>query len=147
MPKKKYARTSPKKKATARIRKNKPGAGRPHVSVDEATVARLAFAGCKNSEIAFVVGCDDQTLKNNYSRILDKKRAERKAAIRAKQTERALAGDTTLLIWLGKVELEQVDKQVQDVPGVEKAIYELSEKFLPVMKAEKKSTGRGHDPK
>jgi len=121
-------------------RKNRPGAGRPPIKLDEERIGRLAFSGCKNSEIAHVVGCDDQTLKNNYSRILDKKRAERKAAIRAKQTERALAGDTTLLIWLGKVELEQVDKQVQDVPGVEKALYEISEKFLP-------QTKRGHAKK
>lgn len=120
-------------------RKNKPGAGRPFVKLDEERIGRLAFAGCKNSEIAHILGCDDETLKNNYSPILDKKRAERKAALRSKQTERALKdGEIAMLIFLGKNDLEQTDKQTQEIPGVEAALYEISEKFLP------KVVNRGH---
>ena len=119
-------------------RKNRPGAGRPPIKLDEERIGRLAFSGCKNSEIAHVVGCDDQTLTNNYSLILDKKRAERKAALRSKQTERALKGDIPMLIFLGKNDLEQTDRQTQEIPGVEKALYEISEKFLP------KVVNRGH---
>ena len=119
-------------------RKNRPGAGRPPIKLDEERIGRLAFSGCKNSEIAHVVGCDDQTLTNNYSPILVKKRAERKAALRAKQTERALKGDIPMLIFLGKNDLEQTDRQTQEIPGVEKALYEISEKFLP------KVVNRGH---
>ena len=104
-----------KKKKTAW--KNKPGAGRPHIVLDKEKVGGLAFDGCKNSEIAFILGCDDQTLTNNYSRILNKKRAERKAALRKKQTTQALHGDTTMLIWLGKNELEQMDKQAVEHSG------------------------------
>jgi len=103
-----------KKKTT---RKNKPGAGRPHVALDVKQIEQLAYDGCKNSEIAFILGCDDQTLTDNYSRILDKKRAERKAAFRKRQTFQALHGDTTMLIWLGKNELEQMDKQAVEHSG------------------------------
>ncbi|MCK9600084.1 MAG: hypothetical protein M0R06_13650 [Sphaerochaeta sp.] len=124
------------KKAT---RKNKPGAGRPHRSLDEERIGQMAFNGCKNSEIANILGCDDETLKNNYSLILDKKRAERREALRAKQTERALKGDIPMLIFLGKNELDQTDKQIQEIPGVEAALYEISEKFLP------KVANRGHE--
>lgn len=99
----------------------------------------MAFNGCKNSEIANILGCDDETLKNNYSLILDKKRAERREALRAKQTERALKGDIPMLIFLGKNELDQTDKQIQEIPGVEAALYEISEKFLP------KVANRGHE--
>jgi DNA-binding NarL/FixJ family response regulator len=99
------------KPVKVRTRKNKPGAGRPHISLDEKKIGKLAFQGCKNSEIALIIGCDDETLKNNYSRILDKKRAERRAAFRETQTLKALAGDTAMLIFLGKNELEQSDKQ------------------------------------
>ena len=120
-------------------RKNKPGAGRPRLSLDEERIGQMAFDGCKNSEIAHCLGCDDETLKNNYSPILDKKRAERKAAFRTKQTERALKdGEIAMLIFLGKNELEQTDKQTQEIPGVEAALYEISEKFLP------KVVKRGH---
>jgi len=126
------------KKQNKSKRKNKPGAGRPPVVLDEERIGRLAFAGCKNSEIAHILGCDDETLKNNYSPILDKKRAERKAALRAQQTERALKGDIPMLIFLGKNELEQTDRQTQEIPGVEAALYEISEKFLP------KVVNRGH---
>lgn len=119
-------------------RKNKPGAGRPRLSLDEERIGQMAFDGCKNSEIAHCLGCDDETLKNNYSPILDKKRAERKAALRAKQTERALKGDIPMLIFLGKNELEQTDRQTQEIPGVEAALYEISEKFMP------KVVKRGH---
>lgn len=126
------------KKQNKSKRKNKPGAGRPPVVLDEDRIARLAFTGCKNSEIAHILGCDDETLKNNFSPILDKKRAERKAALRSKQTEKALTGDTPMLIFLGKNDLEQTDKQTQEIPGVEAALYEISEKFLP------KVVNRGH---
>lgn len=106
-------------------RKNKPGAGRPFVKLDEERIGRLAFAGCKNSEIAHILGCDDETLKNNYSPILDKKRAERKAAFRTKQTERALKdGEIAMLIFIGKNELEQADKT--EVGGNVNLTHQLS---------------------
>ncbi len=112
------------KKAT---RKNKPGAGRPHRSLDEERIGQMAFDGCKNSEIAHVLGCDDATLKKNYSRILNKKRAERKAALRNVQTISALAGDIPMMIWLGKNELEQTDKHAgesSDKPIYYQIVYE-----------------------
>lgn len=131
------------KRKTAR--KNKPGAGRPPIVLNTDWIGQLAFEGCKNSEIAFIVGCDDQTLTNNYSRILDKKRAERRAALRKKQTYKALRGDTAMLIFLGKNELDQTDRHETEIPGVEKAIYELSEKFLPAVKMKAKT--RSDEPK
>jgi precorrin-4 methylase len=92
-------------------RKNKSGAGRPHVVLDEGRIGQLAFDGCKDATIAAVMGCAPQTITDNYSKVLVKKRGERRAALHSRQTLQALRGDNTMLIWLGKNELEQTDKQ------------------------------------
>jgi hypothetical protein len=92
-------------------RKNKPGAGRPHVVLDEEQIGQLAFDGCKDACIAAVMGCSPKTITDNYSKILVKKRGERHAALHKRQTLQALRGDNTMLIWLGKNELDQVDRQ------------------------------------
>lgn len=84
---------------------------RPKVVIDEERVAQMALDGAKNSTIAAALGVDDQTIKSRFSPLLDKKRAERKLNILRWQNEKARRGDTTMLIWLGKQELEQTDKQ------------------------------------
>jgi hypothetical protein len=84
--------------------------GMPKKVIDEKAVADLASRGASNRDIAAVVGCDDKTIASRFSAILAKKRAERHIQIRQAQTEAALAGNATLLIWLGKVELGQVEK-------------------------------------
>lgn len=99
---------------------------RPLLDVDEGKIAELAFQGARNSEIAFVLGIDDQTLVGRFSRILNKKRAERRVALRKSQTDKAMGGDATMLIWLGKNELDQTDKVEQKQSGglVIQVVYE-----------------------
>ncbi len=103
-----------KKKTT---RKNKPGAGRPHVVLDAEQIGRLAFDGNKDACIAAIMGVSPETITDNYSKLLHKKRAERRAALRKRQMLQALHGDTTMLIWLGKNELDQADKQAVEHSG------------------------------
>jgi hypothetical protein len=98
-------------------RKNKPGAGRPHVVLDVEKIGQMAFDGCKDACIAAVMGCDPKTITNNYSKVLIKKRGERHAALHERQTIQALRGDNTMLIWLGKNDLEQTDKQAVEHSG------------------------------
>lgn len=93
--------------------------GRPLLDIDEAMVAELASQGAKNREIADILGLDDKTVANRFSALLDKKRAERRIGIRNAQTAKALGGDTAMLIWLGKNELDQSDKQAQEVSVIE----------------------------
>jgi hypothetical protein len=94
-------------------RKNKPGAGRPLMArLDLEEMGRLIMcSNASNRELALIFGVDDKTIANNYSAFIAKKRAERRLGLKSEQTKRALRGDTTLLIWLGKNELEQTDKQ------------------------------------
>lgn len=90
---------------------------RPLTPIDEEKVAELAYRGARNSEIAFVLGVDDETISARFSRLLNKKRAERRLALRDAQTSKAMMGDATMLIWLGKNELDQTDKVEQQHSG------------------------------
>lgn len=85
---------------------------RPKLKIDEAELERLASAGALNSEIAAVFGVDDQTISRRFSRILAKKRAQRRIELRLAQTDAAKAGNATMLVWLGKQELGQSDEVV-----------------------------------
>lgn len=88
----------------------------PLKNLDEKEVARLAYEGASNREIGYILGCDDKTVASRFSALLDKKRAERRVAMRSAQNREALGGNTTLLIWIGKQELDQ-----RDVPAREKS--------------------------
>jgi DNA-binding CsgD family transcriptional regulator len=88
--------------------------GRPKKDIDEMQVAELAFDGASDREIGDILGCDHKTVANRFSPILRKKRAERRLELRRAQTRAALDGNGTMLVWLGKQELEQRDSiQVQ----------------------------------
>lgn len=88
--------------------------GRPKKDIDEDKVAGLAFDGASDREIGDILGCDHKTVANRFSPILRKKRAERRLGLRKAQTAAALDGNGTMLVWLGKQELEQRDSiQVQ----------------------------------
>lgn len=88
--------------------------GRPKKDIDEDKVAGLAFDGASNREIGDILGCDDKTVASRFSALLRKKRAERRLGLRRAQTLAALGGNGTMLVWLGKQELEQRDSiQVQ----------------------------------
>jgi DNA-binding CsgD family transcriptional regulator len=89
--------------------------GRPKADIDEARVAELALDGARNSEIAAILDIDAKTVENRFSRLLTKKRAERKIDIRKYQMEQAKAGNPAMLIWLGKNELDQTDKATLQV--------------------------------
>lgn len=84
---------------------------RPKQIIKEEDVSKLALDGCSTSEIALIVGCNDRTLLNRFSKLLAKKRAERRQWLREQQNEAAKKGNPTILIWLGKQELDQVDKR------------------------------------
>lgn len=91
--------------------------GRPLKPLSEEKVAELAYNGCKNSEIGYILGVDEETIANRFSGALAKSRAIKRADLRAVQIKKALAGDVTMLIWLGKNELEQTDKLQNDHAG------------------------------
>jgi hypothetical protein len=83
---------------------------RPRKEVDEDKLEQLASLGLSNAEIASVLDCCPDTIERNYRETLDWGRNKRNASLRRKQYEIAIAGNPTMLIWLGKQFLGQSDK-------------------------------------
>jgi hypothetical protein len=89
---------------------------KPKKDIDEAVVSDLAYRGASNRDIGAILGCDHVTIASRFSPILTKRRAERRMSIRDAQNAALQAGNTAMLVWLGKQELDQVDKVVQQAP-------------------------------
>ena len=110
------------KAKTARKKSAKRKIGRPLAKIDEKRVGELAFRGHSNRRIGFLVGVDEETIKNRFSGLLDKKRAERADHIAKTQLDildgKAGPGSrTTMAIWLGKNALGQTDKAAIEHKG------------------------------
>lgn len=84
--------------------------GRQRVVIDPLRLAELVRIGCKDNEIAEAFGVTEAVLQRRFRSVLTKKRGEIRASLRAKQVDLALAGDRTMLIWLGKNMIGQTDK-------------------------------------
>lgn len=75
-----------------------------------------AFNGCQNNTIATLMDIPIETLVRRFGKLLTKKRAERKWALRMAQTSKAIdSKDTGMLCFLGKNELGQTDKQTTEL--------------------------------
>lgn len=74
-------------------------------------IDNLAKDNHKTGTIAVALGLDEQTLERKCGIRMRQKRVEGKIELKRKQIEKAKAGDVTMLIWMGKNDLEQTDKQ------------------------------------
>lgn len=88
------------------------GANRKVVPPDE--VWKLAALGCTIEEMADWFQINRETLKYNFSDYIAKGRAELKRRLRASQIKYAMAGNATLLVWLGKNILGQSDNPLDN---------------------------------
>ena len=88
--------------------------GRPKIELDEDLLLKLATIHCTMKEMADIMGCSEDTLKNNFSGIIDKGKAEGKMRLRRKQVEVAMQGSAPMLIWLGKNLLSQSDSPLNN---------------------------------
>ena len=96
---------------------------------DMAKAEEYAFVGCKNNTICSLMGWGHNFIQDrpDIRKRLTKKRAERDHALRKSQTDKALVEkNPTMLIFLGKDELGQIDKQQHDVKA-EIGMRKLSE--------------------
>ena len=76
----------------------------------EKQVEKLASYGLTNKEIAEALAYDENTLKRKFEIFLTKGKANLKQRLKKKQIDVALAGNVSMLIWLGKNYLGQADK-------------------------------------
>lgn len=81
------------------------GINRRVVSPDE--VYKLAAIGCSTMEISRWFNIPEQTIRYNFSEIIENGREDLKQSLRHAQIKLALGGNATMLIWLGKQILGQ----------------------------------------
>ena len=101
------------------MEKNK--GGRPTARIDYETLAKLCQIHCTGEECASILEMDYDTLNNNLERdghigftdYFKRKSASGKASLRRKQIAVALDGNPTMLIWMGKQQLDQRDNRDQ----------------------------------
>jgi len=82
--------------------------------LSEKTIFSLAQVGCTEEEIALHLGCSVDTIQRRYAAVLKKGRAELRMSLRRSQVKKALEGDNTMLIWLGKIILGQKEEKNYD---------------------------------
>jgi len=91
--------------------KKPAGEGRKKKDITEKQVLALASINCSYEEMALILGCTEKTLSNRFYQVIQKGRAQMKSSLKRKQYTVAIGGNTTMLIWLGKNNLDQKDKQ------------------------------------
>lgn len=101
--------------------------GRPAAEIDWKKVEDLLMSGCMGTGIAAYLGISAQTLYDRcliekgilFSQFSQEKKEKGDEILRAHQYAKALGitnkGDNTLLIWLGKVRLNQREEKVADM--------------------------------
>lgn len=77
--------------------------------VNPEDVYKLASIGSTDREIAQWFDMDDNTLRYNFSDVMEKGRNDLKQSLRMAQIKAALGGNVTMQIWLGKNLLGQSD--------------------------------------
>lgn len=92
---------------------------RPETPIDANHVEKLARLGCKNNEIADFFGVSHDTIERRFASELLKGRASLKMSLRQWQLKSAEKGNATMLVWLGKQSLGQVDKILNEISGPE----------------------------
>lgn len=102
-------------------------AGRPRKQLNENQIFELASIHCTDNEMAAVLDCDVDTLRDNYSAIIQKGRETGKMSLRRAQFKIALSNDKNalgMLIWLGKQLLEQHEKSTISLENVTDKVFE-----------------------
>jgi len=93
------AQTAPKNKG-----------GRPPLAIDTELLASLAKIHCTYQEMAAILNCSIDTLRDRFSHVIKKAQEEGKASLRRMQYLKAEEGNVTMQIWLGKQLLQQSDR-------------------------------------
>ena len=98
---------------------------RPQKQIDPKQVEELARIGCAEEDMAAVLGVSVDTLQRRkracaeFRGAIEKGRASLRNSLRRLQVKKALEGNVTMLIWLGKQLLGQSDRQSTELSGPE----------------------------
>jgi len=83
---------------------------RPRKKIDKDLVRKLAGIQCTNEEIAAVLNCSADTLERRFAGVIKEGRANGRQSLKRAQYKKAMEGNPTMLIWLGKQFLGQRDQ-------------------------------------
>ena len=81
-------------------------------------VESLAKSWASYKELAEYFQVKENTFRDHFRENVEKARALTKIALRRKQIEVALSGNTSMLIWLGKNILEQSDSPLVEIENI-----------------------------
>lgn len=106
----------PPAKAKAKRKPRPKRKGPPRTKLPLETVEKLAAIGCTDQDIAYVCGVSPKTVQRRrkddavFLSAIEKGQATGRVNLRTAQWKLALAGNSTMQIWLGKQHLGQTDK-------------------------------------
>lgn len=109
------------------------------IEIDWDRVDRLLEAGCHGTEVAAYFGIHEDTFYKRveqeklmgFSAYSRQKKCRGDSLLRAKQTEVAMKGDKTMLVWLGKQRLGQ--KENTDNKEYDPQLLEAFKSFMQAM--------------
>lgn len=92
----------------------KRGPGQPRKEMDEKQLEQLVGMGCTDAEISAFFGISARKIQEKrkvepYKKIFETSREKYRISLRRAQMRVALAGNASMLIWLGKTLLGQKD--------------------------------------
>tara|TARA_R100001460_G_scaffold82978_2_gene123873 strand:+ start:780 stop:1100 length:321 start_codon:yes stop_codon:yes gene_type:complete len=84
--------------------------GKKYKTVDKELIKKLGSLMCTYEEIGFIVGMSGENVKKRFKKAVEEGQAVGKESLRRAQFKKAVeAGDTRMLIFLGKNYLGQKD--------------------------------------
>ena len=94
---------------------------REHIVTDEhkKLVESTSGLGLPHEQIAILVGIDDKTLRKYYRNELDLGKAKANGQIAKTLFSKAIAGDTTSLIWWTKAQMRWSETMKQELSGAD----------------------------
>lgn len=124
--------------------------GRPKSEIDWKNVDELLEAGCSGAEIAANIGINPATLYDRcqidhnkmFSEYSQEKQSKGDSLLKKVQFDKALTGDNTLLIWLGKCRLKQKEHQDEVIA---KEVELKFDQLMRQMQKDKENTSHIND--
>jgi len=87
---------------------------RKEIEIDSEQIEALASYGCNVREMADFFKCDESTIRKRFKAEIAAGISDGKIRLRQKQFDIAMAGNVSMLIWLGKQMLGQSDRMEMD---------------------------------
>ena len=140
MPSAEYTQRRQPRKGTKVVEGVIVGRGENKKVIDPKEVEKLAKLWCTIEEMSDFFGVARETFAYNFKDIIVKARSETKQRLRQAQLKVALEGNVTMLIWLGKNILGQMESPELFEAQPELTQEQIDERIAKLLKLNEKST-------